>query len=102
MNAHPPPHIHPRPNIHPLQTVRGVLPKDEHIVAGILGMYVGLYFVGKGVSAMTGGKKKEEAPAAAAPTLGGGSKIPSVEDANFGTWIESEANLGKLIASIEK
>ena len=51
---------------------------------------------------MTGGKKKEEAPAAAAPTLGGGSKIPSVEDANFGTWIESEANLGKLIASIEK
>ena len=25
-----------------------------------------------------------------------------VEDANFGTWIESEANLGKLIASIEK
>lgn len=65
-------------------------------------MYVGLYFVGKGVSALTGGGEKPAPVAAPAPTLGGGSKIPSVEDANFGTWIESEANLGKLIASIEK
>ena len=42
------------------KTVRTYLPKDEHVVFGILGMYVGLYFVGKGVSALTSGGAKEE------------------------------------------
>eukprot|EP00518_Triparma_eleuthera_P013237 CAMPEP_0182486952 /NCGR_PEP_ID=MMETSP1319-20130603/47655_1 /TAXON_ID=172717 /ORGANISM="Bolidomonas pacifica, Strain RCC208" /LENGTH=118 /DNA_ID=CAMNT_0024689059 /DNA_START=419 /DNA_END=775 /DNA_ORIENTATION=- len=84
------------------KTVRTYLPKDEHIVFGILGLYTGLYFVGKGVSALSGGGAKEEAPKVAAVSASSGSKIPSVEDPNFGKWIESEANLGKLIASIEK
>jgi hypothetical protein len=49
------------------------------------------------------GGKKEAAPvvAAAAPASAS-SAIPSVEDENFGKWIEEPSNLEKIIASIEK
>lgn len=70
------------------------------IVAGILGGYFGLYLVFKGVSAM-GGKKEAPTAPAAAPAASS-SAIPSVEDENFGKWIEEPLNLEKLVASIEK
>ena len=43
-----------------------------------------------------------EAPKVAAAPVSASSAIPSVEDENFGKWIEDESNLGKLISSIEK
>mmetsp|Transcript_13530 Transcript_13530/g.27630 ORF Transcript_13530/g.27630 Transcript_13530/m.27630 type:complete len:116 (-) Transcript_13530:97-444(-) len=82
------------------KVVRGVLPKDEHVVAGILGGYFALYLVFKGVSAVGGKKDAAPAPVAAAPSTS--SAIPSVEDENFGKWIEEPSNLEKLVASIEK
>ncbi|GMI43432.1 hypothetical protein TrCOL_g4279 [Triparma columacea] len=83
------------------KVVRGVLPKDEHVVAGILGGYFALYLVFKGVSAV-GGKKEAAPVVAAAAPASASSAIPSVEDENFGKWIEEPSNLEKIIASIEK
>ena len=78
--------------------VRQVLPKDEHVVMGILAMYGVLIVVGK--AATGGGEKKEEAaPVAVASTSG---DIPSVDSEAFGSFIESESNLNKLIDSWSK
>ena len=80
--------------------VRQVLPKDEHIVFGIMGMYFSFFLLFKAKSAMSG--PAPEAPKVAAAPVSASSAIPSVEDENFGKWIEDESNLGKLISSIEK
>ena len=79
-------------------SVRKVLPKDEHIVLGILGGYFGLYLVVKAGMAMSPAKPEVAAPAVV-ESVGG---IPDVEDAAFGTFIESESNLNKLIDSWSK
>mgnify|MGYP000120585391 CR=1 FL=1 len=65
---------------------------------GILGLYGVLIGVGK---AMSGGGKKEEKETVAVEAPSGGD-IPSVESESFGSFIESESNLNKLIASWEK
>ena len=81
-------------------SVRKVLPKDEHIVFGIMGMYFSFFVLYKVKSAMS--PAPPPAPIVAAAPSAVGSAIPSVEDENFGKWIEDEGNLGKLISSIEK
>ena len=54
---------------------------------------------------MSGGGKKEE-PAAAAVVSSSSSSasaaIPSINDENFGKWMEDPKNVDKLVASIEK
>ncbi len=82
------------------KTVRTYLPKDEHIVFGIMGLYVGLYFVGKGISKLTSSppKKLKAKPVVATADQG----IPSVESPEFGEWIGKEGNVEKLLAQAEK
>jgi hypothetical protein len=63
-----------------------------------MGGYFGLFLVAKAGSAM-GGKKKvaEAAPVTSGPSMG----IPSVESAEFGDFLGSEA-FEKLLASDEQ
>ncbi|CAN0451105.1 unnamed protein product [Ascophyllum nodosum] len=85
--------------------VRAVMPKDEHLVVGIAGFYVGLYGLFKVVSAMFSSPKKKlgeiQAPAAAASAPTSDSEIPTGGD-DFYKWLEGEDNMEKYLATIEK
>ena len=79
--------------------VRKDLPGDHHVAMGIIGGYFGLYLVSKIVGALTGSKKVETKAAPAAAASGG--DIPSIEDPNFGAWLEGPGNVDKLVSSLE-
>jgi len=79
--------------------VRKVLPKDEQIVAAMVGVYFSLYVVGKGVSKLTASPPPPPAPtppvvATASAGTGAASKFgfepPTFE--NFTEWGENAEN----------
>ena len=83
--------------------VRKYLPENHHIVLGVLGGYVGLYFTFKAVKALSGGKKKGLEPLdahAATEESAVKSSIPSVTSDKFEAWINQPGNQAKWEASI--
>jgi len=70
------------------------------VALAIMGGYFGLYMVVKAGSAM-GGKKKVEEAAPATSSSGPSTGVPSVESAEFGDFLGSEA-FEKLLASDEQ
>lgn len=78
--------------------VRSYFPGDHQLSMAILGGYFGLYLLSKIVGAVSGGGKKPEPVAKAAPASSG--DIPSIEDPNFGTWIDQPGNIDKLVNSL--
>lgn len=84
--------------------VRKYLPENHHIVLGVLGGYVGLYFTFKAVKALSGGKKKGLEPLDTHTTNDDSttikSSIPSVTSDKFEAWINQPGNQAKWEASI--
>mgnify|MGYP003982815927 CR=1 FL=1 len=78
--------------------VRKYFPGDHQLAMAIIGGYFSLYLVSKIVGAVSGGKKEEAAPVTASSASAG--EIPSIEDPNFGKWLEGPGNIEKLVNSL--
>ena len=78
------------------KVVRGVFPKDNQLALAIIGGYFGLYLVSK-IASMGGKKKPAEVVAPKSGTSDG--SIPSIDSPEFDSWIGTDGNLEKLIAS---
>lgn len=71
----------------------------SQVVLGIFGMYVGVYGVFKLVS---GGGKKEAAPAPVAAAVSSNDDVPSITSAGFDDWIKIPGNMEKYEQAVEK
>ena len=78
---------------------------QNSVAAAILGGYFGLFILIKIKGAISGGKSVEEEPApvvvAVVPSSSAGA-IPDVDSEEFGSFLESEENVMKLVESFEK
>lgn len=77
---------------------------QNSVAAAILGGYFGLFILIKIKGAISGGKSVEEEPApvaVAVPSRSVGA-IPDVDSEDFGSFLESEENVMKLVESFEK
>ncbi|KAL3788601.1 hypothetical protein HJC23_005260 [Cyclotella cryptica] len=83
------------------KVVRGYFPQDDQLATAILGGYFGLFVLYKITSAFSSSPAVEAAPVAAAPSASAGA-IPDVDSEEFGTFLESEENVNKLVESWEK
>eukprot|EP00956_Cyclotella_meneghiniana_P012484 scaffold17741_cov67-Cyclotella_meneghiniana.AAC.5 len=75
------------------------LASRETVATAILGGYFGLFILYKIKSAISGSPVVEEVVAPAAVSAG---SIPDVDSEEFGSFLESEENVTKLIESWEK
>lgn len=80
------------------RTIRQYLPKDEHVVAGMLGVYAGCFLLYK---ALSGGDVEEIPVAVAAPTGDTSDEIPSMFDEKFEDWMAIPGNEALYEASCE-
>ena len=78
------------------KVVRGVFPKDNQLAMAIIGGYFSLYLLSKIASL---GSKKKTADAPKSVTTSSDGSIPSIDSPEFDTWIGTDGNLEKLIAS---
>ena len=72
------------------------------VAAAIIGGYFGLYILIKIKSAISGSAPVEEAAPVAAAVPSSAGAIPDVDSEEFGTFLESEDNIMKLVESFEK
>ena len=90
------------PNIHNI--IHATNNAQNLVAAAILGGYFGLFILIKIKGAISGGKSVEEEPApvvVAVPSSRAGA-IPDVDSEEFGSFLESEENVMKLVESFEK
>jgi len=71
------------------------------VVVAISGGYLGLFLLYKIKSAISGSPEEVAAPVVAAAPASSGD-IPDVDSEEFGAFLESEENVMKFVASIEK
>ena len=77
--------------------IRVYLPENEHMVLGVIGMYVGLYAVFK----MTrSAPKSKKADAASADHNADSSDMPSILSEGFDKWSAQPGNMAKWEASL--
>mmetsp|Transcript_22178 Transcript_22178/g.39531 ORF Transcript_22178/g.39531 Transcript_22178/m.39531 type:complete len:128 (+) Transcript_22178:117-500(+) len=84
------------------KVVRGYFPKDEQLVVAISGGYFGLFLLYKIKSAISGSPEEVAAPVVVAAPASSSGDIPDVDSEEFGAFLESEENVMKFVASIEK
>ncbi|KAL7473078.1 hypothetical protein ACHAXS_013901 [Conticribra weissflogii] len=82
--------------------VRDKFPQDDQLAAAIIGGYFGLFILYKIKSAFSSAPVIEDAPAPVAAASAVSGAIPDVDSEEFGTFLESEENIMKLVDSFEK
>uniref|UniRef100_A0A7S2R1X0 Uncharacterized protein n=1 Tax=Eucampia antarctica TaxID=49252 RepID=A0A7S2R1X0_9STRA len=83
------------------KVVRGYFPQDHQLAGAILGGYGVVIALGMLKSKLSS-SDEEPAPVVVAPVAAITGDIPSVESAEFDTFIENESNLMKWVDSLEK
>lgn len=83
------------------KTLRTYLPKDEHVVTAILGVYAGLFLLYKATSSSD---EAEEIPVAVAVSASGGADdmVPSIFSDKFDDFIAVPGNVERFEKSIEE
>eukprot|EP00569_Conticribra_weissflogii_P003228 CAMPEP_0171345360 /NCGR_PEP_ID=MMETSP0878-20121228/21352_1 /TAXON_ID=67004 /ORGANISM="Thalassiosira weissflogii, Strain CCMP1336" /LENGTH=127 /DNA_ID=CAMNT_0011848745 /DNA_START=41 /DNA_END=424 /DNA_ORIENTATION=- len=82
--------------------VRDKFPQDDQLAAAIIGGYFGLFILYKIKSAFSSAPAVDDSPAPVAVASSASGAIPDVDSEDFGTFLESEENVMKLVDSFEK
>lgn len=96
-------HITSSPKIHTVQINSQLAIKyNKTVAAAIIGGYFGLFILYKIKSAFSSAPAVDDSPAPVAAASSASGAIPDVDSEDFGTFLESEENIMKLVDSFEK